>query len=326
MQVDKKLIVISGNAHKKLANDICTFIKSKHGYGDFTLSEVDVGKFSDQETKIEGVPNVRGADVFIIQPTCEPANDYLMELYFLIDAVRRASAKRITAVIPYFGYGRQDKKVKRRVPISASLVVRFMAEAGVKRILTMDLHAGQIQGFSKDPFDNLFGSNILLSYIKENFGSNLVIGSPDVGGGERARAFGTRLNAAIVMIDKRRKEANKSEVMNVVGDVNGKDVVLVDDMIDTAGTIKNAALAFKEKGAANITVCATHAVLSGPALERINEAPFDQVVVTDTIPLGNKIDLCPKIVQLSVAPLFGEAIVRIFEEKSVSEMFDLKED
>jgi ribose-phosphate pyrophosphokinase len=322
MLKEKKLVVMSGNAHKQLAIDICGYIKSKHTYHKFELSEVEVGKFSDQETKVDGMPDVRGADVFIIQPTCSPANDYLMELLFMIDAVRRSDAKRITAVIPYFGYARQDQKLKRRVPISASLVARLIAEAGPKRILTMDLHAGQIQGFFKDPVDNLFGSKVLLAYIKKNFKANFVIGSPDVGGGERARAYGTRLNAAIVILDKRRKEANKSEVMNVVGEVKGMDVILVDDMIDTAGTIKNAAIALIEKGASKVFACATHPVLSGPALERLNEAPIEKIIVTNTIPLGEKINHCPKIVQLSIAPLFGEAIVRIFEEDSVSEMFD----
>jgi ribose-phosphate pyrophosphokinase len=322
MGFDKKLVILSGNAHKKLAVDICDFIKTKHGYENFDLSEVEIGKFSDQETKVDGIPDVRGADVFIIQPTCTPANDYLMELFLIIDAVRRSSAKRITAVMPYYGYARQDRKVKPRVPISASLVAQLLTEAGAKRLLTMDLHAGQIQGFFKDPVDNLFGSKVILPYIKENFDNDLVIVSPDVGGVERARAYATRLNASLAIIDKRREEANKSEVMNIVGDVSGKTVITVDDMFDTAGTISNGAIALAEKGAKIIYAFATHPVLSGPALDRLNEAPIEKVVVTDTIPLGEKKAICPKLVELSIAPIFGEAIVNIFEEKSVSKSFD----
>jgi ribose-phosphate pyrophosphokinase len=325
MSGEKKLVVLSGNAHKKLAEDICAYINSLHGYRNFELGNAVVTKFSDQETKIDKIPNVRGDDVFIIQPTCTSANENLMELLILIDAVKRSSARRITAVMPYYGYSRQDRKVESRVPISAKLVADLLTAAGAKRVLTIDLHAGQIQGFFNIPVDNLFASKVILDYIKDSYTDDVVIVSPDVGGAERARAFAKQLNAKIAIIDKRRPEAGKSEVMNIVGNVNGLVAILIDDMIDTAGTICKAAKALVENGAKKVLAGATHAVLSGEAIIKLNESQIEKVIITDTIPLGEKKDLCPKLVQLSIAQLLGEAIVRIYEEDSVSELFSKKE-
>jgi ribose-phosphate pyrophosphokinase len=318
---DKELVVLSGNAHKKLAENICKCISKMHGYRNFQLGDAVVTRFSDLETKIEKIPNVRGADVFIIQPTCSPANENIMELLLLIDAVRRSSARRITAVIPYYGYARQDRKLESRVPISAKLVANLITAAGAKRVLTIDLHAGQIQGFFDIPVDNLFASEVILDYIKENYTEDLVIVSPDVGGAERARAYAKRLNAKIAIIDKRRPEAGKSEVMNIVGEVSGMTAILIDDMIDTAGTMCKAAKALIENGARKVLAGASHAVLSGEAIENINGSAIEKVIITDTEPLGNKMQLCPKLLQLSIAPLLADAIVRIYEEDSVSALF-----
>jgi ribose-phosphate pyrophosphokinase len=326
MQGEKKLVVLSGNAHKKLAADISAYIGKLHGYRDFKLGNAVVTRFSDQETKIDKIPNVRGDDVFIIQPTCTSANENLMELLVLIDAVRRSSAKRITAVIPYYGYARQDRKLESRVPISAKLVANLLTAAGAKRILTIDLHAGQIQGFFDIPVDNLFASTVILDYINESYTDDIVIVSPDVGGAERARAYAKRLNAKIAIIDKRRPEAGKSEVMNIVGNVDGLVAILIDDMIDTAGTMCKAAKALIENGAKKVLAGASHPVLSGNAIANINESPIEKVLITDTIPLGSKMEECSKLFQLSIAPLLGEAIVRIFEEDSVSELFLKKEE
>lgn len=310
----KKMKIFTGNANPAIAKEICDYLGAP-------LGAAEVKQFSDGEISVEIGENVRGADVFVVQPTCTPVNDHLMELLIMIDALRRASARRITAVMPYYGYARQDRKVAPRVPITAKLVADLITAAGARRVLTMDLHAGQIQGFFNIPVDNLYAAPVLLNYIKENFQNNLVIVSPDVGGVERARAFAKRLNAQIAIIDKRRDRPNSSEVMHIVGNVKGCTVVLLDDMVDTAGTLAKAAAALADQGAAKIYACATHPVLSGPALDSIMKSPMDQLVVTDTIPLRDKAQDCPKIKVLSVAPLFGEAIRRIHDEDSVSSLF-----
>ncbi|MDA8085186.1 MAG: ribose-phosphate pyrophosphokinase, partial [Nitrospiraceae bacterium] len=258
---------------------------------------------------------------FVIQSTCTPVNENLMELLLMIDALKRASAGRITAVMPYYGYARQDRKVQPRVPISSKLVADLLTVAGASRLLAMDLHAGQIQGFFNIPVDHLYGSPVLFEYIKRREFKDLVIVSPDAGGVERARNFARRLKATIAIIDKRRESANVSQVMNVVGDVDGRDVVILDDMIDTAGTITQAAQALKDKGARKVCAACTHAVLSGPAVERINSSAIEELIVTDTIPLDSKKEQCPKLKVLSVAPLFAEAIKRIHEESSISSLF-----
>jgi ribose-phosphate pyrophosphokinase len=312
--MDNQLKFFTGNSNSKLAEEICAYM-------DMEMGAIQVRRFSDGEIFVEIGENVRGKDIFVMQSTCSPVNDNLMELLIIMDALRRSSARRITAVMPYYGYARQDRKVAPRVPISAKLVADLITTAGARRVLTMDLHAGQIQGFFNVPVDNLFAAPVLLAYIKKHFQDNLVIVSPDVGGVERARAFAKRLNAQIAIIDKRRERPNSSEVMNIVGEVKGATVVLLDDMVDTAGTLTKAAAALAEKGAKKIYGCATHAVLSGPALELIMNSPMDQLVVTDTIPLQKKIEVCPKINALSVAPLFGEAIKRIHDEDSVSSLF-----
>jgi ribose-phosphate pyrophosphokinase len=312
--MDNQLKFFTGNSNPRLAEQICAYMNTEMG-------AIQVRRFSDGEIFVEIGENVRGKDIFVMQSTCTPVNDNLMELLIIIDALRRASARRITAVMPYYGYARQDRKVAPRVPISAKLVADLITTAGARRVLTMDLHAGQIQGFFNIPVDNLFAAPVLLSYIKEHFQDNLVIVSPDVGGVERARAFAKRLNAQIAIIDKRRERPNSSEVMNIVGEVKGSTVVLLDDMVDTAGTLTKAAVALSEKGAKMIYGCATHAVLSGPALDRIMNSPLDRLVVTDTIPLQKNIEICPKIKALSVAPLLGEAIKRIHDEDSVSSLF-----
>ena len=304
----------TGNSNPQLAQNICAYL-------EIDLGVIQVRRFSDGEIFVEIGENVRGKDIFVMQSTCSPVNDNLMELLIIMDALRRASARRITAVMPYYGYARQDRKVAPRVPITAKLVADLITAAGARRVLTMDLHAGQIQGFFNIPVDNLYAAPVLLNYIKENFQNNLVIVSPDVGGVERARAFAKRLNAQIAIIDKRRDRPNSSEVMHIVGNVKGCTVVLLDDMVDTAGTLTKAAAALADQGAAKIYACATHPVLSGPALDSIMKSPMDQLVVTDTIPLRDKAQDCPKINALSVAPLFGEAIRRIHDEDSVSSLF-----
>jgi ribose-phosphate pyrophosphokinase len=265
--------------------------------------------------------NVRGADVFVIQSTCMPVNHNIMELLLMIDALKRASAGRITAVIPYYGYARQDRKVQPRVPISARLVADLLSAVGVNRVLTIDLHAGQIQGFFDIPVDHLYAAPVLSEYVKKRYTNDVVIVSPDAGGVERARAFAKRLNVSLAIIDKRRERANESKVMNVIGDVREKDAVIFDDMVDTAGTITQGVSALKEKGARRIIAACTHAVLSGPAIERINESDLEEVIVTNTIPVDDKLQRCKKITVLSVAPLLGEAIKRIHEESSVSSLF-----
>jgi ribose-phosphate pyrophosphokinase len=267
--------------------------------------------------------NVRGRDIFLIQSTSPPANHNLMELLIMIDAVKRASARRITAVMPYFGYSRQDRKVAPRVPITAKLVADLLVTAGAQRILTLDLHAGQIQGFFSIPVDNLYASPIMIPYIRENFHNDLAIVSPDAGGVARARAYAKRLDAALGLIDKRRDAPGKAKAMHLIGEVLGKEVVILDDIIDTGGTLTQAADVIANHGALNINACCTHAVLSGPAVERLTESNLKRLVVTDTIPLSDQARKCAKIVQLSVAHLFARAILSIHKEDSISSLFEI---
>ncbi|RMG59710.1 MAG: ribose-phosphate pyrophosphokinase [Deltaproteobacteria bacterium] len=309
-----ELKVFSGNANLELAKNICKYLQ-------IPLGNAMVKRFSDGEVNVEIGENVRGTDVFLIQPTCPPVNENLMEMLVMIDALKRASAKRITAVIPYYGYARQDRKVAPRTPITAKLVADLLSAAGISRLLTMDLHAGQIQGFFNIPVDHLYASPVLLSYIREKFRNDIVIVSPDAGGVERARAFAKRLNASLAIIDKRRVGPNVAEIMNIIGEVEGRVAVILDDMIDTAGTVCQAASALKEKGAVSVNACATHPVLSGPAIERITNSEIEEVVVTDTIPLRENAKECEKIKVLSVANLLGEAIKRIHYDDSISSLF-----
>ncbi len=308
-----RLKVFSGTANRELALEICQHI-------GIPLGDCELGRFSNGEVRLVVNENVRGDDVFVIQPTCQPANETLMELLIMIDAFRRASARRITAVIPYYGYARQDRKTRGREPITAKLVANLITVAGARRVLTVDLHAGQIQGFFDIPVDNLTGIPILGKYFAEKNLPDAVVVSPDPGGVPRAREMADRLGVALAIIDKRRPEPNVAEVMNIIGPVAGRNVILVDDMIDTAGTITQGAIALKERGAGDIYVCCTHPVLSGPAYERLQEAPIKEVVVTNTIPVpperrGNLIRV------LSIAPLLAEAIRRIHEDESVSALF-----
>jgi ribose-phosphate pyrophosphokinase len=311
----ERIRVFTGNANLELARKITENL-------GVTLGKAHVTAFSDGETRVEINENVRGMDVFIIQPTCPPVNITLMELLIMIDAVRRASADRITAVIPYYGYARQDRKVAPRAPITAKLVADLITQAGANRVLAMDLHAGQIQGFFNIPVDNLFATPILLDHIKKNYpDDNIVIVSPDTGGVERARAFGKRLGASLAIIDKRRDGPNDAQVMNIIGHVKGKRVILLDDMIDTAGTVVQAAKALTEEGAIEVTVCCTHPVLSGPALERIEQSDLKEIIVTDTVPLHEKARACSRIKVLSVSGLLSEAVRRIYYNDSVSSLF-----
>jgi ribose-phosphate pyrophosphokinase len=308
------LTLITGNAHRGLAQDVARHL----GTG---LANASVTTFSDGETSLQINENVRGADVFVIQPTSTPVNHNIMELLLMIDALKRASAKRITAVIPYYGYARQDRKDRPRVPISSKLVADLINAAGTHRLLTVDLHAGQIQGFFNIPVDHLYAAPVLLDYIKRSEFKDLVVVSPDAGGVERARAFAKRLKASLAIIDKRRERANESEVMNVIGDVKGRDTLILDDLIDTAGTIVHAVSALKEKGARKVCAACTHAVLSGPAIDRINSSKLEEIIVTDTIPLDSKKETCRKLTVLSIAELLAEAIKRIHEESSISSLF-----
>jgi ribose-phosphate pyrophosphokinase len=306
----------TGNAHRRLAGEIAEYL-------DIPVGEARVTKFSDGEISVHINENVRGADVFILQPTSMPVNQNIMELLLMIDALKRASAGRITAIIPYYGYARQDRKVQPRVPISAKLVADIITAAGTNRILTMDLHAAQIQGFFNIPVDNLYAAPVLLEYVQKKYNSkkNLVIVSPDAGGVERARAFAKNLQSSIAIIDKRREMANVSQIMNVIGDVKGKNTIILDDMIDTGGTTVQAADALKQKGAKRVVAACTHAVLSGPAVDRVNKSVLEELIVTNTIPLDNKKKQCRKLTVLSIAPLIGEAIRRIHEETSISSLF-----
>jgi ribose-phosphate pyrophosphokinase len=307
--------IFSGNSNKKLAEDICTKL-------GIALGKANVATFSDGETRVEINENVRGMDVFIIQSTCPPVNDHVMELLILVDAMKRASADRVTAVIPYYGYARQDRKVAPRAPISAKLVADLITAAGANRVLSVDLHAGQIQGFFNIPVDNLFATPILLKYMMSNFANNLVIVSPDTGGVERARAFAKRLDATLAIIDKRREGPNESQVMNIIGNVKGKRVIILDDMIDTAGTMVQAAAALESEGATEVVACCTHAVLSGPAIDRIDDSNIKEIIVTDTIPLHERAKACKKIITvLPVSGFLSEAVRRIYYNDSVSSLF-----
>ena len=311
-----ELQIFSGNANLALAHEICAYLGTK-------LGEATVASFSDGEIRVKIEENVRGGDVFVVQSSCQPVNDSLMELLIIIDALKRSSASRITAVIPYFGYARQDRKDQPRVPISAKLVADLISTAGTDRVLTMDLHAGQIQGFFNIPVDHLYALPVLLDYITKQKVkvSDLVVVSPDAGGVERARAFAKRLEANLAIIDKRREGPNQTQIMNIIGDVAGKSALLLDDMIDTAGTIVKGAQACMDQGAREVWTACTHAVLTGPALDRIQQSCLKQVIVTNSIPLRGKEQSCPKLHQLSVAPLLGEAIRRIHEDESVSSLF-----
>ena len=310
------MMIFSGNANPKLAAKVAAHL-------GLSVGEATVGRFSDGEIMVEILEHVRGKDVFVIQPTCAPANDNLMELLTLVDALRRASAMRITAVVPYFGYARQDRRVRSaRVPITAKIVADMMASVGVDRVLTVDLHADQIQGFFYIPVDNVYGSPVLLEDIVAQKYENLKIVSPDVGGVVRARAFAKRLSdSELAIIDKRRARPNESEVMNIIGDVKGHTCVLVDDMVDTAGTLCAAARALKEAGAIKVVAYATHPVLSGNAIKNIESSLLDEVVVTDTIALKPEAVACKRIRQLSLARVLSETIRRISEEESISSMF-----
>ena len=312
----KNIKIFTANSNPAFAEGIAKYLGT-------TLGKSEVGKFSDGEIFVNIGETVRGSDVFVVQSTCSPVNDNLMELLIMIDAFKRASAGRITAVIPYFGYARQDRKAKARDPISAKLVADLIAAAGADRVLTMDLHAPQIQGFFNVPVDHLVGMPVLSRYYKEKFAGETdetVVVSPDLGSVTRARAFAQRIDVPIAIVDKRRPKANVSEVMNIIGDIKDKNVILVDDMIDTAGTIVNSANALRERGAKSVYACCTHAVLSGPAIERIEKSVIDELVVLDTVPLTEEKKL-DKIKVLSVANVFGEAIERIYEDLSVSTLF-----
>lgn len=306
--------LFSGTSNPILTQEVCNYLGIEPG-------KITSGKFSDGETLIEIHENIRGGDVFVLQSTCPPVNDNLMQLLIIIDALRRASAKRITAVIPYYGYGRQDRKAKPRVPITAKLVADLITVSGANRVVSMDLHAGQIQGYFNIPVDNIFAAPLLLKYIRTHFEDNLVIVSPDAGGVERARAFGKRLEATLAIIDKRRDAPNIAEAMNIIGEVEGKTAVILDDMVDTAGTLTQAAMALKNRDVSKIYACCTHPVLSGPAIQRIEESPIDHVVVTNTIPLNERARNCSKITSLSVDELLAETIKRIFNSDSVSSLF-----
>ncbi len=310
-----KVCLFTGNAHPELAQAIARYM-------DIPLSRSKVTRFSDGETFCELGENVRGGDAYVIQPTSSPVNDHVMELLIMTDALRRASAGSITAVMPYYGYARQDRKVAPRTPITSKLVADLMVAAGVDRVVSVDLHAGQIQGFFNIPFDHLYAMPVMLDdYLRLQFGEDAVVVSPDAGGVERARAYSKRLNASLAIIDKRRERANVSEVMHIIGDVTGKKCIIVDDMIDTAGTLCGAARALADKGASQIVAVATHGVLSGPAIERIQESPLTEVVVTDTMPLSEEARKCGKVKQVSIAKLLGEAIRRIHHGDSVSSLF-----
>jgi ribose-phosphate pyrophosphokinase len=308
-----RLILFSGNANRPLSQEIADYL-------GVPMGEAEVSRFADGEILVQIFENVRGADVFVLQPTCRPVNENLMELLVIIDALKRASAWRVTAVMPYYGYGRQDRKVQPRVPITAKLVADLLTAAGVHRVLTMDLHAGQIQGFFTTPVDHLFAAPVLLQYFRERMLGDAVVVSPDAGGVERARAFAKRLNTSLAFIDKRRTGPNEAKVWHIVGEVEGRDVIIVDDMIDTGGTLTQAVPALLEKGAKRIFASCTHPVLSGQAVERIEGSALEEVVITNTIPLPEG-RLSKKLTVLSVAPLLGEAISRIHKEESVSRLF-----
>ncbi len=308
--------ILAGNSNQALAQDISRYLK-------VPLMDASVRRFADQEVFVEVNENVRGEDVFLIQSTSYPANDHIMELLVCLDALRRASARRITAVVPYFGYARQDRKPGPRTPISAKLVANLITTAGASRVLTMDLHAGQIQGFFDIPLDNLYASPVLVKDIRKNYDTdNVTVISPDVGGVVRARALAKKIDADLAIVDKRRERAGISEVMNIIGDIKGRDCVIVDDIIDSAGTMCNAANAIMEQGAKSVSAYVTHGVLSGPAVDRINKSALTSLSVTDSIPLNDEAENESKIRTVTVAPLIAEAMRRISEETSVSSLFD----
>ena len=306
--------IFAGNSNQPLARDLCQHL-------NVTLGDAKVRTFSDGEVLVEIGENVRGRDVYVVQSTSSPANDNLMELLVMVDALKRASAARINAVVPYFGYARQDRKVAPRAPITAKLVADLMSVAGIDRLLTMDLHAGQIQGFFDIPVDHLYAAPVMLDEIRRENITDLIVVSPDAGGTERARAFAKRLDAGLAIIDKRRSGPNVAEVMHIIGDVEGKNCVIIDDMIDTAGTLCAAATALQNQGATDIYACATHGVLSGPALQRITDSPLKKVFITDTIPTHEKQNQCATLQSLSVSHLLAEAIRRTHNAESVSSLF-----
>ena len=308
------LKLFGGTSNLNLTKEVCDYLNILPG-------EMVNKTFSDGETQIEIEENVRGRDTFVIQSTCSPVNDNLMQLLIITDALKRASAKSITAVIPYYGYARQDRKVKPRVPISAKLVADLITVAGVNRVISIDLHVGQIQGYFDIPVDNIFSAPIVLNYIRKHFKDNLSIIAPDPGGVERARAFAKRLNASLAIIDKRREAPNVAEAMNIIGDVKGKTAIILDDMVDTGGTMVQAAQALIKHGATRVDACCTHPVLSGDATNRIEGSPIELLLVTNTIPLGHKSSKCSKVEVISVAEILGEAIKRVYFSKSVSSLF-----
>lgn len=309
-----QLKILTGNAHRELAKEICRYLK-------ISLGKAEVGRFPDGEVNVKILENVRGADCYVIQPTSFPANDNLMELLLIIDALRRASVRRVTAVMPYYGYGRQDRKDQPRVPISAKLVANILSAAGANRVLTMDLHAGQIQGFFDIPVDHLYANPVLIDYFRKKKLANnkVVVVSPDAGGVERARAFAKRLRTGLAIIDKRRVSPHEAAMTHVVGDVKGKICLIIDDMVDTAGTLVKAAQALKKNGATRVLAAAAHGVLAGPAIERINNSEVEELVITNSIPLNGKSS--DRLRVLSVAPILGEAIKRIHNDQSVSQLF-----
>ncbi len=311
------LKIFAGNSNPDLALEICNCLEKP-------LGKALVGTFSDGEIRVEIGENVRGRDVFVIQSTCHPVNTNLMELLIMIDALKRASAQRITAVIPYYGYARQDRKVAPRVPISAKLVADLLTSAGANRILTMDLHVGQIQGFFNIPVDNLYASSVMMPFIKSSFKNDLVMVSPDAGGVPRARAYAKRLQAGLAFIDKRRDAPGQAKAMHIIGEVKDKVAVILDDIVDTGGTLCEAAKVLIEKGARAVYACCSHPVLSGEAVQRVADSPLEKLVVTDTIPLQEQARQNHKILQLSVAPLFCKAILNIHQEDSISSLFDIQ--
>lgn len=308
------LSVFAGNSNPDLSDRISEYLAKP-------LGRLKVNRFSDGETQVEIHENVRKKEIYVIQSTCSPVNDNLVELLLLIDAFKRSSASRITAVIPYFGYARQDKKVSPRVPISAKLIADLLDATGVDRVITMDLHAGQIQGFFNVPVDNLYAAPIIIDDIKTRFSDNLVVVSPDAGGVERARAYAKRLNAGLAIVDKRRSAPNQAKAMAIIGDVQDKIAIVIDDMVDTAGTLTGAAGVIRDKGAKEVHAYCTHPVLSGPAIDRIQESSLSSLVATDTIPLSDAAKKCDKIKTLSIAKLVGEAIMRSYRGDSVNSLF-----
>jgi ribose-phosphate pyrophosphokinase len=310
----KALTIFSGTANRELADAICRYV-------EITPGRAQVTRFSDGESYVEIGENVRGVNCFVVQPTSTPVNHHLMELLIMVDALKRASAGSIIAVLPYFGYARQDRKVKPRTPISAKLVADLITAAGADRVLAVDLHAGQIQGFFNIPFDHIHAMPVFMDHLRARYGSDAVVVSPDAGGVERARAYSKRLGGTLAIIDKRRSAPNVSEVMHLIGDVKGKDAIIVDDMIDTGGTLVQAAKAVMDHGARSVAACATHGVLSGPAIQRIEESPLHEVLVTDTIPPTEETQGSKKIKIMSVARLLGEAVKRIHHGDSISSLF-----